>query len=112
MVDSDDNRPLLHDRTPGPEVFSLSDDQVGARTRPGCERGHTVSLVSCDAARTWPRQQSAPIPIGNRFAELAQEEILEPGREIHVSDVSETRRHVVKSTTKQEVEVGVAPDSS
>ena len=43
MVDSDDNGPLLHDRTPGPEVFSLSDDQVGARTRPGCEREHTVS---------------------------------------------------------------------
>ena len=81
----------LHDRTPGPEVFSLSDDQpLAPEPDQVADEGTPSVLVSCDAARTWPRQQSAPIPIGNRFAELAQEEILEPGREIHVADVSDT----------------------
>ena len=48
-----------------------------------CERGHTISLVSCEGARTSPPQQSvAPITVHNRFAELAQEEILEPGLEM------------------------------
>ena len=80
MVDSDDNKPLLHDRTPGPEEFFLSDDQpLAPEPDQVADEGTPSVLVSCDAARTWPRQQSAPIPIGNRFAEWPSKRFLSQG---------------------------------
>ena len=53
MVDGDDNRRLLHDRTSGPEVFFLSDDEpLAPEPDKVANEGTQSVLVSCDAART------------------------------------------------------------